>query len=219
MDKMQIVIQNYTEASLSSKVFIWLRLLSCPFDELITLLPKAGKLLDFGCGYGILTLLLEKRGFDGKIVGIDLDQERIATARKATKAYKNITFVNDTLDSLKIHQRFSTITIIDVLYLLPNSEKLKVLKKAHVLLSTGGKLLIKINDRDTSLPYFLTWLQEKMTVQLLKKTATRYSDLYFESPVELSRWLNECGFKIEKIVKLQTPFPFFHPHHLVIAVK
>lgn len=215
----QKVLSFYSKSSLFTKVFIALRLISCPFTQLIRYIPRAGSLLDIGCGYGVLPLFLVQNGYKDKIVGLEPELKRVEIAKRAAFGYKNITYINENLDSFHVKQKYSTITLIDVLYLLPRQKKLEMLNKAYQLLKPGGKMLIKINDSVSTPAFLLTYLQELMIVHMLHITSTNHAGLYFENSHELSEWLNECGFKLERVVKLSTPFPFFHPHQLLVAVK
>ena len=47
------------------------------FDEL---LPKKGKILDLGCGYGFMSYMLHFTGPERQVTGVDYDEEKIATA-------------------------------------------------------------------------------------------------------------------------------------------
>lgn len=199
--------------------FIVLRYLSCPFKKLIRFIPQKGSLLDVGCGFGLLSLLLAKQNPDRRILGIDLDSDRIQAAKQLSISFPNLQFQTETLDQLSSRRRFDVITIVDIIYLLPAKAKIILLQNAYRVLRKGGYLFIKINDRSWTFRFFLTWLQELITVKLLRKTASKYSSLYFEQPNEVEMWLIEIGFQIEKKVKLPTPSPFFHPHNLIIAVK
>ncbi|HCR80982.1 MAG: 3-demethylubiquinone-9 3-methyltransferase [Candidatus Pacebacteria bacterium GW2011_GWA1_46_10] len=213
------VLSNFAFLPWVKRSFIFLRLASCPFMELITYLPKKGKLLDVGTGFGLLPLLLKQHNSQLQIIGIDPDAERIKLARQANQNLSNFQFQVGTVLDLDLRQTFTVATLVDVLYLLPQSEKIKTIQAVYRLLEPNSLLVIKINDKSFSLSYFFTWLQEKMTVQIFKETTTNFPGLYFENAAEVSELLENNGFQVQKRVKLKTPFPFFHPHWLVVAQK
>ena len=210
------VLAYYSFLPWSKRIFISFRLLSCPFLELIDYIPQKGSLLDVGTGFGLLPLLLTKTKHKQHI---DPDINRIKCAKKASQAFPNLQFKSGIIHQLKINKKFSSITIIDVLYLLPKLQKQKMIQSTRNLLKSNGQLLLKINDRSFSLSFFLTWLQEKITIHLLGETTTSFPDVYFENVVEVKKMLRNNGFKVKKTVRLRTPFPFFHQHWLVIGEK
>ena len=66
-----------------------------PYSHILDLVPlvEGSTLLDLGCGTGLLTSLLAERvGPNGRVVGVDPDKERIKIARKKNK-HENITFL------------------------------------------------------------------------------------------------------------------------------
>lgn len=201
------------------RAFIFLRLSSCPFIELISYIPKEGKLLDVGTGFGLLPLLLVKSQRQRQILGIDPDEDRVAQARKASRKFIGLKFQAKIIDQLPTNERFSNITVVDVLYLLPEKEKKKLIRAARRLLKPHGLIFVKINNRSFSPNYFLTWLQEIMTVHLLRETTTNFTGLYFENAEEVGQMLEGGGFQVKKTIKLKTPLPFFHQHWLVIGQK
>ncbi len=215
------ILEQYSEATLFERAFILLRLISCPFEELVRHIPVQGTLLDVGCGFGLLPFMLVNQNPDRVVMAIDPDKRRVEIAQRIGKKYSQLSFNNATIEQLVSPKGapFSVITIIDVLYLLPDSEKEKVIKRAHSLLTNNGRLLIKINDKSHTLRYFFTWLQEKLVVQLLKKTTAHDSGLYFENTTMIKKLLKKTHFTVTSIVKLRTPFPFYHAHWLITAVK
>lgn len=91
-----------------------------------------------------------------------------------------MSFQIGTINSISSKAIYNWITINHVLYLLPPRGKRKVVNRAYALLKFHGKLFIKFNPRSFSVRYFLTWLQEILTVKLLKQTVSKHHGLYFE---------------------------------------
>ena len=52
------------------------------YEQFHELLPKEGKLLDIGCGYGFMSYMLQFAGPKREITGLDYDEEKIATANQ-----------------------------------------------------------------------------------------------------------------------------------------
>src|SRR5690606_13268477 len=62
------------------------------FHELI---PKRGKILDIGCGYGFMSYMLSFIAPERKITGLDYDEEKIETANHCFSKKDTINFVCD----------------------------------------------------------------------------------------------------------------------------
>jgi len=63
--------------------------------------------LDVGCGTGAYTILLKKRGFS--VIGLDLNKEMLAIARKKAK---NIKFIQGDMKTFKIKRKFDIIVCL-----------------------------------------------------------------------------------------------------------
>lgn len=57
-----------------TKIFIFLRSASCPFEEILSHVPSWGSILDVGCGLGTFALLLVRRNPKQNIIGVDPDK-------------------------------------------------------------------------------------------------------------------------------------------------
>src|SRR5213596_1889306 len=54
--------------------------------------PNDARVLDVGCGSGWATRLLAERAENGRVVGIDISDEMIDTAREASAGFRNVEF-------------------------------------------------------------------------------------------------------------------------------
>lgn len=66
--------------------------------------------LDAGCGSGVLSYLLSKKGC--KVTGVDIDKSRIDFCKKE---YKNIRFLQKDILKLDLHEKFDYVVCTDVL--------------------------------------------------------------------------------------------------------
>ena len=71
----------YYPTSLSLKIYIFLRLLVANFNVLISYLPDSGKVLDLGCGFGLLSNLIAEKKKQMLVYGVDIDVKRINLAK------------------------------------------------------------------------------------------------------------------------------------------
>ncbi len=58
------------------------------------LLPRQGRILDIGCGYGFMSYMLHFAAQEREIIGYDYDEEKIEVANHCFSRNKNIRFVN-----------------------------------------------------------------------------------------------------------------------------
>ncbi|MCM8785900.1 MAG: class I SAM-dependent methyltransferase [Candidatus Omnitrophica bacterium] len=94
---------------------------------------QKGKVLDIGCGVGIMLELMKEKGFE--VVGQDISQFSIEFCKKkGFKVYSSISEINS-------ENRFDLITMIDVIAHI--KDPLYYLQKCKKLLKSEGFLIIK----------------------------------------------------------------------------
>lgn len=163
-----------------------------PFEAFSSLLPKEGRILDLGCGYGYLAnyLSLEGRRY---VVGNDTSADRVAVARETIGDRKNIEFVQTDFRMLSV-EPFDGVVIADVLHHIPYEDQPAVLEDLHKKLKTEGILVIRETDKRSSLRYwlfnyllewFLYWGEEK---------------LRFRSKKEWARLLSDSGYDVQRLI-------------------
>lgn len=68
--------QLYSKSKLWIKIYIKLRWQLCPFEKIERLIPKKARVIDIGCGFGLLANYLALTSEDRAAVGIDFFQKR-----------------------------------------------------------------------------------------------------------------------------------------------
>nr|MDO8111285.1 methyltransferase domain-containing protein [Candidatus Sigynarchaeota archaeon] len=105
--------------------------------------PKSPeKILDIGCGPGILSLEIAKRLGSGKIVGVDVDARMIDAAQQAIgrSKIKNFSVLQKNATDLAFHEEFDAVFSNFVIPWIPDLPKLwQVL---YAALKPGGRLVI-----------------------------------------------------------------------------
>jgi 2-polyprenyl-3-methyl-5-hydroxy-6-metoxy-1,4-benzoquinol methylase len=107
---------------------------------------------------------------------------------------------------------FRAITILDVLYLLPDAEKLALLRHCRRLIASDGVLLLKTNDTRPRWKYAVTRLQEQLMTGLGLTMGGH--GLHFRSAAENAALLREAGFDC-RVLDVGNWLPY--PHRLFIA--
>lgn len=137
------------------------------------------KILDAGCGTGLLVKHLEKFG---SVVGVDIDPHSIYYSRK-----RKINVVKASINRLPFKENaFDLITSVDVIYHAKVNDK-KALKELYRVLKPGGLLVIRV-------PAY-NWLIRSSDKQV--RTRERYSYRMFKGR------LIQARFKVGKISYVQ----------------
>lgn len=115
--------------------------------ELVTNGISGKKILDIGCGTGLLSVKLAKMG--GDVTGVDLspDMLRIASERAASLNIP-MTFVNQSMQQLEGLTNFdAAIIAIDSLnYVVNHQEVIQTLQNVYDALKVGGVLLFDVHS-------------------------------------------------------------------------
>src|SRR3990167_3623726 len=120
-------------------LYDFLRKAILPLEEIDASLPKKGKLLDLGCGEGVISKYLAKNK-KRKVIGIDSDIRRLPKHKTKYLSFKNadIRYVSLTGSS--------GVVISDVLHHLNLKDQKNLLKKIARDLKEKGVLAIKEID-------------------------------------------------------------------------
>jgi len=109
------------------------------YDELI---GDRKTIYDVGCGYGYLSFYLHYRDKTRTIVGLDYDEEKIATAENSLKRNNNIHFEHADVTQFQF-QPCDVVFLNDVLHYLPKIQQFEVLKTVVDALQPNGILFIR----------------------------------------------------------------------------
>jgi uncharacterized protein (DUF2062 family) len=139
------------------------------------ILPREGRLLDLGCGRGLLLAMLDnarklyERGewrsdwptppLELRLSGVDCSQAIVAIARGALTTAAELR-VEDLADYAPTSSE--VITLLDVLHYMSPQHQSEVLTRASRALRPGGLLLIRDADADGGLRFMLTRIAERL---------------------------------------------------------
>ncbi len=203
----QAVLACYRDLAAGVRLELRLRLHICPFEEVARRVPEEGAVLDLGCGYGLMSLLLANGSAQRTIVGMDLQADRVAAASRAARPRDNVRFLHaDILEAG--FARPACIVMNDVLHHIPHTSQIPLLRKCHDSLLAGGLLIIK--DVDKSVPWKYVW---NYTHDFVKNRNLPFYCL--DMPI-LVALLEMIGFRVEAS-RLDTGYPY--PHVLYLCRK
>jgi 2-polyprenyl-3-methyl-5-hydroxy-6-metoxy-1,4-benzoquinol methylase len=193
--------------------FVRLRHILSPLEALEELVPEEGKILDVGCGHGLFTNYMALREPSRSLLGVDPSPVKIKAAKATEAKVPNARYLPGSIEDVTGDGCFDAITIVDVLYLLPEVEHKLILNACYRLLTHAGVLIVKTQDTRPRWRYWWTYAQESIMVGA---GMTHGGGLHF-LPAEKSReMLEEAGFNVT-LQKL--PSRIFYPNIVFICRK
>jgi len=166
-------------------LFVRWRCFHTPYSDLERLVPKEGRILDLGCGYGLFSNFLALASANRKILGLDSCKRKL---KYANRNLKEVRFVLADAFQLPDFGRFNAIVIAHLLHHLTSYESQeKLLQLCYNALLYGGHLLIL--EIATS-PYL-----KFMFTQLVDNTAYFGDKFYYRKSQDFKELLEKIGFQ------------------------
>lgn len=193
-----------------------LRWATCPFAAVEAAVPASGRVLEVGCGHGLLSLSLGLACPHRRITGVDIDSAKVAAATAAAarlaRGEADVTFSTVGPGWLP-GERVDAVVIADVLYLLPVDEQRRLLGASARCLTDGGVLVVKEVAHTPRWKFRWNRVQETVSTRVLGLTAGDGS-LHFVAPSAMAEWLEADGLRTESRA-LDRGYPW--PHHLLVG--
>lgn len=156
--------------------------------------PLAGqKVLDVGCGGGILSEAMALRG--AEVTGIDMGEANLNTAKlhaleSGVKVDYQLIAVEDL--AAKQPESFDVVTCLEMLEHVPNPES--IIQACAALVKPGGKLVFSTINRNPKSYLFAVIGAE----YLLRLVPTGTHDYHkFIKPSELTTWCRNAGLSVK----------------------
>ncbi len=192
-----------------------IRWISAPLAEVESLIPRRGRILDFGCGHGLLSLVAARGAPRRSVHGVDVDEAKIEAARRAAGAAGlggRATF--DVVDGgwRPDPGSFDVVLVTDVLYLLGPEAALDAVSMLARAVRPGGRLLIKEMAPAPRWKVRVNLLQERLAIDVVG-----YTKGAAVAPVPigaLAERVRAEGFGVT-VRRLDRGYP--HPHAIVVA--
>lgn len=165
------------------------------FDSII---PKDAKVIDIGCGYGFLPLMLKMLSNRREVIGIDYDSDKIAVAQHIVEERDGIDFRCEDITDGALES--SDIYILnDVLHYISKERQDKLLSTCYNRLNIGGKIIIRDANSDDKKGTKGTAFSEFLSIKILKFNKMKYEDIRFISGSELIDSAERANFKVKVI--------------------
>ena len=164
--------------------------------------PTGKHILDLGCGTGNLSsVIAEKVGANGRLVGVDPDGARIALARKTFHHLKNLNFEEGSCDTLANdfgESRFDAVFSNYVLHWVKN--KRRAFKNIYEILKPGGRVVMLY---ETEIPPLL----KKVVKDLNPKDNYRKVKemLFCEEKEKIESYCRDAGRVVSESIEIKQP--------------
>lgn len=165
---------------------------------------KGKKVLDVGCGGGILSEALAKEG--AIVTGIDLSKDSLATARAhAMLEGLDIDYKEIRIEDLVASEKgsYDVVTCMEMLEHVPAPDQ--IINACAELLKPGGLAVFSSINR-TPKAFLFAIIGGEYILRLLPKGTHNYSMLI--KPSELRKWAEVHGLKFDQVASLMYN-PFF----------
>ena len=196
------------------RAHVAVRWATCPFPAVAAQLPRAGRILEIGCGHGLLSLYLALGSSDVSITGIDVDEDKLAAARAAANSAGLDASFEVASDGELPQGPWDGMAIVDLLYLLSAPDQAGLLQSCAEGLAPGGVLVVKEMALVPRWKFRWNTLQETAAVKILG--ITEGEELTFLPPAELAAAMVAGGLTVR-----DRPIHrgYLHPHHLLVGRK
>ena len=156
------------------------------------LLPRQGRILDIGCGYGFMSYMLQFAAQEREIFGYDYDEEKIEVANHCFSRNKNIRFFNADINQIQVGPA-DAIILSDVLHYLQPDQQEFLLQKCMHALQDDGILLIRDGNCDLKKRHKRTRLTEVFSTRILSFNKTAGHPLHFISGRNIQEMARQHG--------------------------
>ncbi len=192
------LLKRYQPLSAWESFYLRTRWRLCPFETVESHVPIKGRILDFGCGYGMLSNYLSLRSPGRRVLGIDLNQSRVEVAMRSSKGHPEVSFqLGDVRDFQGIP--FDAVVMTDVLHHIDQERVRVLLGIMRSCLSEDGILVVLDVDRHPLRKFYTTYLIDR----LLNLTRS----LHYRSKEVLVHLLEGSGFQVRRVVPADQDLP------------
>ena len=177
----------------------------CPFKRVLAAVPPGSRVLDVGCGSGLLLALLADRGRIASGTGLDTSDSAISLAKRLNGL--PLTFVRQDAQDAWPTGPFDAILLNDVLHHVPPRSQRAVVAQAVAALVPGGTLIIKDMAPRPRLMAAMNQLHDLvMARQWVHHVAGQV----------IADWCRDLGLRVAPVERFHR---LWYAHELVVAYK
>jgi len=196
---------RYRGLPLSVRLVMRFRPRICPLDVVADAVPRGSRVLDVGCGAGLLlNWLAESRSLESGL-GVDTSARAVEAARTSVRTGENLRFECFGPDAPWPSGPFDVITVVDVLHHVPPGEQRAFVKRLCGV--RAPRVLLK--DLDPR-PCWKAWMN---ALHDFLMTGRR---VYPRAMRDVVAWLEADGFRVTRAERVDR---LWYSHYLVEAAR
>ncbi len=168
------------------------------YARMAAYVPKMARVLDVGCGHGLLAMELALSQPSRQVLATDHDVARIDLATQAGHGIANLKFEVSS-GSPVVDGTFDAIMMIDFLHYFSPEQQDQMIAKAYAQLPAGGVLLAREVNQQGGMISKLNQLYEKLATTIgftQSNTVKTKENLSFKSESGWQAKFAEHGFKV-----------------------
>jgi len=177
----------YSGQGLKVALYAYLRWRLCPFEQMEKYIPKEGRVIDIGCGYGLLANFLTLKSNRRDVTGVDLSEKRISVAQKTTDNRNKICFKSVNVLDLQLG-KYCAMVMSDFLHHIDYKAQEELLVRCYQKIAPGGLLIIEEVDNRPLCKYWFNTIVDRML--------NIGEGIFFRNQREFRELLEEIGFKV-----------------------
>lgn len=188
------------------RLFAQIRLGHAGYDVVEAALPREGRILDLGCGYGLFANFLALMSSRREVLGLELSRRKL---RYADKGLPGVRFAAEDVTRSSENASWDGIALLHVLHHLRSFEEQEALLSACARrLSPGGRLVVLEVQKRPLWKYGLA--------QLVDHALYPGDSIFFRDRPAMETLLQSLGLRVET-TPMDAGRPF--PHVLYVATK
>ncbi len=197
-------VHRYRRAPLAARWSVHGRAFLSDLARIEEYVPRHGFVVDLGCGDGLFANLLAEASPRRRILGVDIDDRKIAVARATIAGRDALRF--EVSDIVRVPPpRCDAVTIVDVLYLFAPEDQERILRGIADALAEGAPLIVKAQEARIDPRYALTYAQEVLSASLGLTRGAR-SRFHFAPRETAMAMFGRAGFRAEAVEMRSRPY-------------
>jgi SAM-dependent methyltransferase len=168
------------------------------YQRIDPLAPGEGTIVDLGCGYGLISLILALKSAGRRVIGVDRDARKIEVARRAAGRVGNASFL---LQDFRTWQPVPAdcVLLVDVLHYWRPEGQEEIIASACGCLGAGGMVILREGCRSKSWGHRMVHWGEVFTTWTAQNRAG--DGLYFQPEGFYTDVFSSHGLRITKRIK------------------
>lgn len=161
-----------------------------------SIIPRRAKIVDVGCGYGMLAYMLANTSNERTILGIDYDEDKTGVANHNFSKTERIQF--ECADALTYNYPYADVFVInDVLHYMDYASQEILMEKCVNKMNEGGMMIIRDSDADKTKKHKVTRFTEVLSTRVFQFNKTK-QQLQFPTAKQFEAFAKQHGLKLSQ---------------------